>query len=276
MNATSSVQPSFTQWDSCAARSAITSTRRTHRGWAYPTRGYGCVPPSVRQYTQIRSMRMARLIPPRRPRVPMVPSTSAVAVDVHRGADGLDSTRCVRVRAFAGHPPGSRTSPPRAETELAGEPGAVRCDRDERPHENQPESHGRPEQRACQGAAFWFPGTFPPGSASIVQNEGAPYCGTYGRERRDRRRRSLGRDGGRKCVQRQVEREHVDDRLSEEPPLPPAGVLGEQAPDSRLGQPADAGDARHLVARGRRADVRVEPAAGRGHEVDRNRSGVPG
>ena len=72
---------------------------------------------------------------------------------------------------------------------------------------------------------------------------------------------------GRRAVQGQVQREHVDARLAQEPELP-ASSAGSRAAQRILREAACLGDAGHLEQCGLWRDVGIEPAAGGGHEVD--------
>src|SRR5580704_12586588 len=73
----------------------------------------------------------------------------------------------------------------------------------------------------------------------------------------------------RDAVERQVKQKHVDSRLSQNAELARLGVLGDQILNFRQG---DAAGMRHsgcLRSSGRRTDVRVQAAAGSGHEIRR-------
>src|SRR5207244_1232394 len=74
------------------------------------------------------------------------------------------------------------------------------------------------------------------------------------------------------AIQRQVERQDVDARLAEQAKPAASCMLVDEVADAIFRHVARLCDTRHLEqGRGRR-DIRVETAARRGHEVDRNRS----
>ena len=75
----------------------------------------------------------------------------------------------------------------------------------------------------------------------------------------------------RRAIQRQVERQHVDARLAEEAEGAALDVLVDELAHAIFRHVARLRDARHLEQRGLRRDVRIEAAAGRGHQIDRDR-----
>ena len=82
------------------------------------------------------------------------------------------------------------------------------------------------------------------------------------------------RRGG--AVEGEVEPEHVDPRLAQDAELAALDVRLDQPPDPRRVHPARLRHPPHLVEGRRRADVGIETAAGRRHQVDRDGRGLPG
>src|SRR6266511_2582580 len=72
-------------------------------------------------------------------------------------------------------------------------------------------------------------------------------------------------------VEREVQREDVDPRLAKEAELPTLGVLRDELADGGFVERPGLRHPRHLVEGGGGTDVRVETAAGRGHEIDGHR-----
>src|SRR5262249_37782591 len=70
------------------------------------------------------------------------------------------------------------------------------------------------------------------------------------------------------AVEGEVEQQNVDARLAQDTELPALDLGFDQLADARLVELPRLRDPGHLVERGRRADVRVEPASRGGHEVD--------
>src|SRR5215470_14470327 len=74
----------------------------------------------------------------------------------------------------------------------------------------------------------------------------------------------------RHAVERQVEFEYVDARLAEETDESVARVVSDKLPDAILSQIAGLCNPRDLKQGRFRRDMRIKPAAGRGHEIGRN------
>src|SRR5258708_1491867 len=72
-------------------------------------------------------------------------------------------------------------------------------------------------------------------------------------------------------VQREVQQQHVDNRLPEEAPLPPLDVPFDERAHIRCRGAACDGHARHLEERRRGRDVRIEARGRGGHQIDRDR-----
>jgi hypothetical protein len=67
-----------------------------------------------------------------------------------------------------------------------------------------------------------------------------------------------------RTIERQIELQHVDARLTEEPELAAFGMSGNESPDLILSQPAFARDPGDLELRRGRRDVRVDAGGGEG------------
>ena len=77
-------------------------------------------------------------------------------------------------------------------------------------------------------------------------------------------------------IQCQVQFQHVDSRFAEQAERAAFGVLRNELANRLLVDAAGFCDASDLILGRRRADVRIEPAAGRGHQVDRHRARLVG
>src|SRR5262249_29176497 len=76
---------------------------------------------------------------------------------------------------------------------------------------------------------------------------------------------------GMRCIQIQIQLQNVHTRFTEDAELAAIGVFSDKFPQARLCDMAFAGDSRNLERRGGRRNIRIEPRARGGDEVDRNR-----
>ena len=76
-----------------------------------------------------------------------------------------------------------------------------------------------------------------------------------------------------RLVERQIERQHVHARLAEQAEEAALGVLADELAHAIFRHVARLRNTRHLEQRGLRRDVRIEAAARRRHQIDRNRRG---
>ena len=77
---------------------------------------------------------------------------------------------------------------------------------------------------------------------------------------------------GRKLVEREIEQQYIDARLAQDTEQAILDIVADKLPHAIFGQVAGLGNSRDLEVGGLRRDVRVEAAAGRGHQIDRDGS----
>ena len=93
--------------------------------------------------------------------------------------------------------------------------------------------------------------------------------------KRSRKNRHLKCNCSFHLIECEIQQQHVDTRLPEEPKLPALGVLRNQLLHHGLCEATRPRHTLDLIGRRCRADVGIEPASGRRHEIDRDRSIVP-
>src|SRR6185437_14389611 len=74
-------------------------------------------------------------------------------------------------------------------------------------------------------------------------------------------------------IKREIELEHINPRLAQQPESASFDLSIHQATNALLRQAPRLGDPRHLEAGGFRRDIRVEAAARGGHQIGRDRRG---